>query len=153
MTPATELPDLTFDLGDNAYCCGMLDLGSFQFRGPDYYASGRYDPNAKVRTRPAAEVLKQFDEGLRSAIWDSIGGNENSNNDGYYYVQCSLIESNDQFAALVQHFKDKKWKLVTEFQNHNTKNTVYAFGKKFKFSALKRDYGEDYKEDDDSWGW
>lgn len=147
--PATELPPLMFELVSNQFCCGMLDLGGFAWRMADYYPNGRYNPNPVVVLSPAEEELAAFDRKLREAVWEEVSSNENSNDDGYYYVQCSLIASDPNFAALVEHFKNKKWKLVTEFQNHNTKNTVYAFSKKFKFSSLKRQFGEKEEEEDD----
>lgn len=145
MTIPKELTTISFNLIGNEYCCGIYNLGEFSFAQDNHYTK------QTSILKPASEVLEKFDSRLLEDLWEEVSQNENSNDEGYYYVNCSIVPSTPSLEALLQHMKDKRWKVISEFKNHNTKNAITVLGKKFKYSALKRKFHK--KEDEDDWNW
>lgn len=126
----------------SAYCCGVYEVGSFSWRaGPTYYQSKTSWPQL-----PAEEVLSKFDQQLRRNLWDCIENYDETPAKGHYLVRMEVLENDPAFVAFMDHLKAKRWKLTDTFVNANTGNTVNLFQKKFKLSALHREFHEK-----DSW--
>jgi len=144
LAPSETLSEIHFEICGEGFCCGVYEMGNFVFAEPKHWTSQGYVPNPNVKKLPAKEQFEAFVEKARQGLWEEVSGNTfgDKEDDGYYYLQTSLIATTADFAALVEQFKKHKW-AGDEFVNHNTKNTVYLFRKKFKFSALKRDFDND----------
>lgn len=131
-----KIPKINFNLSQSNHCCGIQEIGGFEFQsGTHVDWKAPITPPKKYTPK---EVLKLFDEDLEFRINDLKEDLWGTPSPGGILIQASFVitnaghmhEESPDFLFLLEHLKTKhEFKEVANFVNFNSGNRIVQIQK------------------------